>query len=262
MVTAFIGPISVSFRISFLKDGGLKIANVTKADAGIYTCLAENQFGSANDSTHLVVTGGSGLGWVWRSGGAPSQAGGSGHLLPTREQFIPGRSRHGEHASHSDDPRHTTLPLRHAFSVLLSFSSSVVSGDFTATGGTLLCREVTQSVDVFCSFAHSRRAGQLLGDRAAETRVLPCEGTSRGLGRAPAAGVQTGHSGRGSAVRTTEGVWEGSWAEARAGRTEQTQTEILRRPGLRILGTSSADLGRAAALTGVKGLVARSRVVT
>uniref|UniRef100_A0A8C0KR13 Contactin 3 n=1 Tax=Canis lupus dingo TaxID=286419 RepID=A0A8C0KR13_CANLU len=43
-------------RISFLKDGGLKIANVTKADAGTYTCIAENQFGKANGTTRLVVT--------------------------------------------------------------------------------------------------------------------------------------------------------------------------------------------------------------
>nr|XP_055115288.1 contactin-3 isoform X2 [Symphalangus syndactylus] len=43
-------------RISLLKDGGLKIANVTKADAGTYTCMAENQFGKANGTTHLVVT--------------------------------------------------------------------------------------------------------------------------------------------------------------------------------------------------------------
>ncbi|XP_054450594.1 contactin-3-like [Pteronotus mesoamericanus] len=43
-------------RISLLKDGGLKIANVTKADAGTYTCFAENQFGRANASTRLVVT--------------------------------------------------------------------------------------------------------------------------------------------------------------------------------------------------------------
>ncbi|KAK2500273.1 hypothetical protein MC885_019700, partial [Smutsia gigantea] len=43
-------------RISLLKDGGLRIANVTKADVGTYTCIAENQFGKANGSTHLVVT--------------------------------------------------------------------------------------------------------------------------------------------------------------------------------------------------------------
>ncbi|XP_076727596.1 contactin-3-like [Callospermophilus lateralis] len=45
-----------SFRFSFLKDGGLKIDNVTKADSGTYTCTAENQFGKANGTTHLVVT--------------------------------------------------------------------------------------------------------------------------------------------------------------------------------------------------------------
>lgn len=49
--------ICLFFRISLLKDGGLKIANVTKADAGTYTCMAENQFGKANGTTHLVVTG-------------------------------------------------------------------------------------------------------------------------------------------------------------------------------------------------------------
>ncbi|EDK99385.1 contactin-3 isoform X1 [Mus musculus] len=43
-------------RVSFLNDGGLKIMNVTKADAGTYTCTAENQFGKANGTTHLVVT--------------------------------------------------------------------------------------------------------------------------------------------------------------------------------------------------------------
>ncbi|KAI5174294.1 contactin-3 isoform X1 [Manis pentadactyla] len=43
-------------RISLLKDGGLRIANVTKADVGTYTCIAENQFGKANGSTLLVVT--------------------------------------------------------------------------------------------------------------------------------------------------------------------------------------------------------------
>lgn len=47
----------ISFRVSFLKDGGLRIANVTKADTGAYTCVAENRFGTANGTTHLVVTG-------------------------------------------------------------------------------------------------------------------------------------------------------------------------------------------------------------
>ncbi|KAM9592446.1 contactin-3 [Trichechus inunguis] len=50
------GIVQENERISFLKDGGLKIANVTKADVGTYTCIAENQFGKANDTTRLVVT--------------------------------------------------------------------------------------------------------------------------------------------------------------------------------------------------------------
>ncbi|XP_054990922.1 contactin-3 isoform X3 [Sorex araneus] len=43
-------------RVRFLEDGALRIANVTRADAGAYTCTAENQFGKANGTTRLVVT--------------------------------------------------------------------------------------------------------------------------------------------------------------------------------------------------------------
>ncbi|XP_071406320.1 contactin-3 isoform X2 [Pithys albifrons albifrons] len=43
-------------RITLLKDGGLRVANVTKVDAGSYTCLAKNQFGTASGSTNLIVT--------------------------------------------------------------------------------------------------------------------------------------------------------------------------------------------------------------
>ncbi|XP_058701308.1 contactin-3-like isoform X2 [Poecile atricapillus] len=43
-------------RVTLLKDGGLRIANVTKGDAGSYTCLATNQFGTARGSTSLIVT--------------------------------------------------------------------------------------------------------------------------------------------------------------------------------------------------------------
>uniref|UniRef100_A0A8C3U7Q0 Contactin-3 n=1 Tax=Catharus ustulatus TaxID=91951 RepID=A0A8C3U7Q0_CATUS len=43
-------------RVTLLKDGGLRIANVTKGDAGSYTCLATNQFGAARGSTSLRVT--------------------------------------------------------------------------------------------------------------------------------------------------------------------------------------------------------------
>lgn len=50
-------PISCIFRMALLKDGSLRIANVSKSDIGSYTCLAENQFGKASSSTTLLVTG-------------------------------------------------------------------------------------------------------------------------------------------------------------------------------------------------------------
>uniref|UniRef100_A0A8C6YTF1 Contactin-3 n=1 Tax=Nothoprocta perdicaria TaxID=30464 RepID=A0A8C6YTF1_NOTPE len=43
-------------RIMLLSDGRLRIANVTKIDAGSYTCLAANQFGTASGTTNLIVT--------------------------------------------------------------------------------------------------------------------------------------------------------------------------------------------------------------
>uniref|UniRef100_A0A8C4KAN7 Contactin-2 n=1 Tax=Dromaius novaehollandiae TaxID=8790 RepID=A0A8C4KAN7_DRONO len=43
-------------RIMLLNDGRLTIANVTKVDAGSYTCLAANQFGTASGTTILIVT--------------------------------------------------------------------------------------------------------------------------------------------------------------------------------------------------------------
>ncbi|NWH99153.1 CNTN3 protein, partial [Tichodroma muraria] len=43
-------------RVTLLKDGGLRISNVSKGDAGSYTCLATNQFGTAKGSTSLIVT--------------------------------------------------------------------------------------------------------------------------------------------------------------------------------------------------------------
>ncbi|XP_054832379.1 contactin-3 [Eublepharis macularius] len=43
-------------RTALLKDGSLRIANVSKSDVGSYTCLAENQFGKASSSTTLLVT--------------------------------------------------------------------------------------------------------------------------------------------------------------------------------------------------------------
>lgn len=40
-----------------LEDNSLKIYNITKTDAGVYTCIAMNQFGVARNSGTLIVKG-------------------------------------------------------------------------------------------------------------------------------------------------------------------------------------------------------------
>ncbi|XP_032650511.1 contactin-6 isoform X1 [Chelonoidis abingdonii] len=42
-------------RILMLDDGSLTIYNITKTDAGVYTCIAMNQFGVARNSGNLIV---------------------------------------------------------------------------------------------------------------------------------------------------------------------------------------------------------------
>ncbi|XP_029550519.1 contactin-3-like isoform X3 [Salmo trutta] len=44
-------------RITLLPNGTLKIANVTRRDAGSYTCIAKNQFGTASTTGRLFITG-------------------------------------------------------------------------------------------------------------------------------------------------------------------------------------------------------------
>ncbi|XP_012993864.2 contactin-3 [Esox lucius] len=43
-------------RISLYPNGTLKIANVTRRDAGSYTCIAKNQFGTASTTGKLLIT--------------------------------------------------------------------------------------------------------------------------------------------------------------------------------------------------------------
>ncbi|KAM8867427.1 contactin-3 [Synchiropus picturatus] len=45
-----------SERIALYSNGTLKIANVTKQDAGSYTCVAKNQFGVASTTGKLIIT--------------------------------------------------------------------------------------------------------------------------------------------------------------------------------------------------------------
>ncbi|XP_036247004.1 contactin-6 isoform X3 [Molothrus ater] len=42
-------------RVVLLEDGSLRISNISKVDAGVYTCVATNQFGTARNSGNLIV---------------------------------------------------------------------------------------------------------------------------------------------------------------------------------------------------------------
>uniref|UniRef100_A0A4W2IRJ3 Contactin 6 n=1 Tax=Bos indicus x Bos taurus TaxID=30522 RepID=A0A4W2IRJ3_BOBOX len=44
-----------SKRVFLLEDGSLKIYNVTRSDAGLYTCIATNQFGVAKNTGSLII---------------------------------------------------------------------------------------------------------------------------------------------------------------------------------------------------------------
>ncbi|XP_069721712.1 contactin-6 isoform X5 [Phaenicophaeus curvirostris] len=42
-------------RVILLEDGSLRLYNITRSDAGVYTCIATNQFGVARSSGNLIV---------------------------------------------------------------------------------------------------------------------------------------------------------------------------------------------------------------
>ena len=48
---------SYNHRVSMLDSGNLRIWNATKSDAGLYTCVARNQFGVASSSGSVSVKG-------------------------------------------------------------------------------------------------------------------------------------------------------------------------------------------------------------
>lgn len=47
----------VFFRMTVLESGSLRISSAMKSDAGLYTCVARNQFGVASSSGTLMVKG-------------------------------------------------------------------------------------------------------------------------------------------------------------------------------------------------------------